>query len=121
MQTLNLCIECLDRPGLLAEIAQTIASYGHNIKVCLLSSLLPHQLYPEHACESLPSWHFSQALGSLPPLRCVSMGLRGCCSSKENCSRALSTCACNHPGCMSRVLHSALDGKRVALELKGEA
>ncbi len=34
MQTLNLTIECLDRPGLLAEIAQTIASYGHNIKVC---------------------------------------------------------------------------------------
>ncbi|CAL5224551.1 g7251 [Coccomyxa viridis] len=31
-QTLNLTIECLDRPGLLAEIAQTIASYGHNIK-----------------------------------------------------------------------------------------
>ena len=34
-QTLNLTIHCLDRPGLLAEIAQIIASYGHNIKVCL--------------------------------------------------------------------------------------
>ena len=33
MQTLNLIINCLDRPGLLAEIAQIIAGYGHNIKV----------------------------------------------------------------------------------------
>ena len=36
MQTLNLSIDCLDRPGLLAEIAQIIAGYGHNIKVCSL-------------------------------------------------------------------------------------
>ena len=103
MQTLNLCIECLDRPGLLAEIAQTIASYGHNIKVCLLSSFLPYQLYREHACESLPFSHSWQALGSLPPLQCVSMDLIGCCSRKENCSSVLLTCARNHRGCMSRV------------------
>ncbi|EIE19013.1 hypothetical protein COCSUDRAFT_31311 [Coccomyxa subellipsoidea C-169] len=31
-QVLNLTIECSDRPGLLAEIAQIIADYGHNIK-----------------------------------------------------------------------------------------
>lgn len=34
MQVLNLTIECTDRPGLLAEIAQIIADFGHNIKVC---------------------------------------------------------------------------------------
>ena len=33
MQVLNLIIHCTDRPGLLAEIAQLIADYGHNIKV----------------------------------------------------------------------------------------
>ena len=31
-QVLNLIIQCTDRPGLLAEIAQIIADYGHNIK-----------------------------------------------------------------------------------------
>ncbi|BDA49388.1 probable GTP diphosphokinase RSH1, chloroplastic [Coccomyxa sp. Obi] len=31
-QVLNLTIECTDRPGLLAEIAQIIADFGHNIK-----------------------------------------------------------------------------------------
>lgn len=40
MQTLNLTVDCLDRPGLLAEIAQIIASYGHNIKVCSRQTLL---------------------------------------------------------------------------------
>ena len=39
MQTLNLTVDCLDRPGLLAEIAQIIASYGHNIKVCSWQTL----------------------------------------------------------------------------------
>jgi (p)ppGpp synthase/HD superfamily hydrolase len=40
-QVLNLTIQCADRPGLLAEIAQIIADYGHNIKVpccCVPSS-----------------------------------------------------------------------------------
>ena len=36
-QVLNLTVECSDRPGLLAEIAQIIADYGHNIKVCIVS------------------------------------------------------------------------------------
>ena len=40
MQTLNLIISCLDRPGLLAEIAQIIAGYGHNIKVDTLPRFL---------------------------------------------------------------------------------
>lgn len=46
MQTLNLTIDCLDRPGLLAEIAQIIAGHGHNIKVCTLPSLLFFAILP---------------------------------------------------------------------------
>jgi (p)ppGpp synthase/HD superfamily hydrolase len=40
-QVLNLTIECHDRPGLLAEIAQIISDHGHNIKVSALSLSKP--------------------------------------------------------------------------------
>ncbi len=36
-----LVVECNDRPGLLCEVAQIIASHGHDIKVCHQSSYLP--------------------------------------------------------------------------------
>ncbi len=106
MQTLNLCIECLDRPGLLAEIAQTIASYGHNIKVCLLPSHLPYHLYSEHGCRcnSLPPW---------PPYQCVDMGHVSCSSSRDKRTCAPLTYTRNHPGCMCLLSHVALDGNLV--------